>query len=177
MTDEPLWDRINILSTTAPQDVSFFRSDNRASPRGERSVGMKLRPSVAKSEQRCAYCHDEEGALEACPGCGTLLHAECAAEGCPTLGCTRRQARRFAAWVPPVAPVWTPPVETPQQAAHRRRLEVVRRQDEDRRWHEQQTAQRRFQDHFGMARPDTNPGGPDAIRAAIARDARNMEPH
>lgn len=54
---------------------------------------LDLRPSKEQGALRCAYCHDEEGRLEACPGCGTLLHAECAAEGCPTLRCVRRIPR------------------------------------------------------------------------------------
>lgn len=50
---------------------------------------------------RCALCHDALGELPPpCPGCRTLVHAECAAgRPCPTLGCPRRlraRARVFA---------------------------------------------------------------------------------
>lgn len=43
----------------------------------------------ADSTPRCAICHDAvvEGPLQ-CPGCATLVHAECrVAVPCPTLGC------------------------------------------------------------------------------------------
>jgi hypothetical protein len=43
----------------------------------------------ADSTPRCALCHDAvvEGPLQ-CPGCGTLVHAECrVGVPCPTLGC------------------------------------------------------------------------------------------
>lgn len=150
---------------------------------------MKLRPSVSKSAQRCAYCHDEEGALEACPSCGTLLHPECAVEGCPTLGCIRRhnvvlisqealedaQARRTreeARWR--------------EEADRRAREDRERWEREDRLALERRRIERRRQEE--QRREDTahwvtNPPrvrgveDPERRRAAIARDARNMEPH
>lgn len=50
---------------------------------------------VARGEAtRCAVCHDAPGDAHAsCDGCGCVLHRECAAAGCPTLGCARAGAR------------------------------------------------------------------------------------
>lgn len=57
---------------------------------------MDLRPSKVETVVRCGFCHGDDGKLEGCAGCGTLLHAECAAEvGCVSLGCSRRGFRRL----------------------------------------------------------------------------------
>lgn len=54
-------------------------------------IDVKLTPCEGVVA-RCAICHDDapEQAL-VCPGCGTLVHAECPGRGgCPTLGCPQR---------------------------------------------------------------------------------------
>lgn len=60
---------------------------------------VALRPTLRPgSPARCALCHDDlVEAAAPCPGCRTLVHAECGAgRPCPTLGCPRgRQARGY----------------------------------------------------------------------------------
>ncbi|MCW8139075.1 MAG: hypothetical protein KIT58_09250 [Planctomycetota bacterium] len=52
-----------------------------------RRPGLPVRLDPA---QRCPCCHDALGGpapLVACVSCTAVLHAECAGDGCPTLGC------------------------------------------------------------------------------------------
>lgn len=61
-------------------------------PLGSGSVEIAARAREARNEGRCVYCHAPAGeAPVVCPGCGTLVHAECleALKKCPTLGCGR----------------------------------------------------------------------------------------
>lgn len=52
---------------------------------------MKIKPSKLQTVTRCSYCHADDGEMEKCSGCGTLLHPECEKENgkCPTLGCAK----------------------------------------------------------------------------------------
>ena len=59
-------------------------------PRRRAGAPAGFGPTLRGHGQRCPYCHDDlGGALMACEGCGTALHAECARElrRCTTIGC------------------------------------------------------------------------------------------
>ncbi|MGE0706589.1 MAG: hypothetical protein AB7N76_05760 [Planctomycetota bacterium] len=68
-----------------------------------------LVPLVLGRRQRCPMCHDAlrpGEPLLACGDCRAVFHAECAWDGCPTLGCGARRARawgergRWRRWLP-----------------------------------------------------------------------------
>lgn len=75
--------------------------------------GITLRARPRPSTLRCAICHEPgRERLPACPGCQTVVHAECRGPRCPTLGCDGAQQacvrprvvprpprRAFAHWV------------------------------------------------------------------------------
>ncbi|HBP23307.1 MAG TPA: hypothetical protein DEA08_36715 [Planctomycetes bacterium] len=91
----------------AEEDLAFLQAECReplqisvreAEP-AEEGPEVEVEP-----ETTCPYCHDglSQGGLSACHECGTLVHAECAAElsRCTTLGCggsfRRVRARRVS---------------------------------------------------------------------------------
>lgn len=73
---------------------------------------LLLGPARSSGPLRCALCHDALGERPLpCPGCRTLVHADCRAGGpCPTLGCAHASAARrieVEPWEPSPCRRWT----------------------------------------------------------------------
>lgn len=63
-------------------------------------MNLVLRSRVDQRATTCVVCRDADGVLAVCRGCGTTTHAGCAtgSQGCPTIGCVRRDPLPVARW-------------------------------------------------------------------------------